>query len=69
MGSETPAVGKRACPELAPLKLSVRAAMGGWVGRWDRDLRGWAGRGGVRRTLNVWYLFFLQLVEILMFTV
>lgn len=42
---------------------------GGWVGRWDWDLRGWAGRGGVRRTLNVWYLFFLQLVEILVFTV
>lgn len=31
-GNETPEVGERACPELAPLKLNMKAAVGGWAG-------------------------------------
>ena len=64
MGNETPAVEERACPELAPLRL--RPWVGGHVGPGFKRV---GGQGRVRRTLNGWYLFFLQLVEILVFTV
>lgn len=68
MGERDPRSGETGMSRAGPSEAE-REGSHGWVGRWDRDLRGWAGRGGVRRTLNVWYLFFLQLVEILMFTV